>query len=343
MTDTPSLPPWLVLLYQVPTRSSSVRVRIWRRLQQIGAVQIRQSAYVLPNRDQPREDLQWLAAEIAGLGGQATVLTATAADAGGHDDIVAAFRHARGQDVQSLLGRGRRLLKRLPAGGARPGPVDRSVRAFLDEWRRVNGLTYFGAPGTSDLEDIVQRISHSTTVGRKTAPGTAGPLDRQAFARRRWVTRPRPGIDRMASAWLIRRFIDPQARFEFADQPARDAVPFDMFGVEFGHQGDACTFEVLAARFGVDDPAAAWIGRLVHDLDLRESRYEEPEAPGVGLMVDGLRRAHPDDRELLDRGIAFIESLAQGFQARDTPARTRARSRAGTRRTGRATRRTTSN
>ena len=93
-----------------------------------------------------------------------------------------------------------------------------------------------------------------------------------------------------------------------------------MFGVEFGHQADACSFEVLAARFAVDDPAAAWIGRIVHDLDLREARYGEPEAAGVGTVVEGLRRAHPEDRELLERGIAFIESLAQGFHARTPPA-----------------------
>ncbi len=314
-----------MLLYQVPSRSSSVRVRVWRRLQQIGAVQVRQSAYVLPNREEPREDLEWLAAEIAGLGGQATVLAAAATDRAGHDDIVAAFRHARGHDVQSLVTRGNRLLKRLARSPAGPRSADRAVRAFVDEWRRVNGITYFGATGTSELEDIVQRISHSTIGGSpKTAPRPANQLDRQSFTRRRWITRPRPGIDRMASAWLIRRFIDPQARFEFADHAADGTVPFDMFGVEFGHQGGACTFEVLSARFAIADPAAAWIGRIVHDLDLREARYDEPEAAGVGVVVDGLRRAHPDDRELLDRGIAFIESLAQGFQARHTAAGTRA-------------------
>jgi hypothetical protein len=317
-------PAWLVLLYQVPSRSSSVRVRVWRRLQQIGAVQIRQSAYVLPNREQPREDLEWLVAEIAGLGGQATVLLADAPDLPGHEDIVAAFRQARGREVQALTARGRRLLKSRSRRSLPRGATERTTRAFVDDWRRVNAITYFGAPGTSELEEIVQKISQTAAATAKTGR-TAGALDRKDFARRRWVTRPRPGIDRMASAWLIRRFIDPGARFEFADRPGDDAVPFDMFGVELGHHADACTYEVLAARFAVDDPAAAWIGRIVHDLDLREARYDEPEAAGVGTVVEGLRRAHPEDRELLERGIAFIESLAQGFHARSAPGTTRKR------------------
>jgi hypothetical protein len=323
MADTSTGPAWLVLLYQVPTRSSSVRVRVWRRLQQIGAVQIRQSAYVLPNREQPREDLEWLVAEITGLGGQATVFLAEVPGSAGHDDIVAAFREARGRDVRALTARGRRLLKSLARRPARTATTDRTTRAFVDDWRRVNAITYFGAPGTSELEEIVQKISQAATGGGSRAGSSKGALNRKDFVRRRWVTRPRPGIDRMASAWLIRRFIDPEARFEFADRPADDAVPFDMFGVEFGHQADACSFEVLAARFAVDDPAAAWIGRIVHDLDLREARYQEPETAGVGTVVEGLRRAHPEDRELIERGIAFIESLAQGFHTRTPPAAAR--------------------
>jgi len=242
-----------------------------------------------------------------------------------HDDIVAAFREARAGDVRALTARGRRLLKRLSRDPARTAAPDRVTRAFVDDWRRVNTITYFGAPGTAELEDIVQKISHAAAGGAAKTGRATGTLDRKAFARRRWVTRPRPGIDRMASAWLIRRFIDPAARFEFADAPGDDTVPFDMFGVEFGHQADACSFEVLAARFAVDDPAAAWIGRIVHDLDLREARYEEPETAGVGTVVEGLRRAHPEDRELLERGIAFIESLAQGFHTRTPPTTARRR------------------
>ena len=136
------------------------------------------------------------------------------------------------------------------------------------------------------------------------------------FRQRTWVTRPRPGIDRMSSAWLIRRFIDPKARFRFAEKPAGAAVPFDMYGVEFGHQGDHCTFETLVARFGIANPAVKRLAQVVHDLDLKEERYGLPEGPALGRMVEGLRRMYTDDGELLERGMTLMEALYQSFEAR---------------------------
>ncbi|MGQ0733998.1 MAG: chromate resistance protein ChrB domain-containing protein [Acidobacteriota bacterium] len=328
---------WLVLLYQVPGRSSSVRVRVWRRLQSIGAVQIRQSAYVLPNRDQPREDLEWLRAEIIGLGGEATVLLADALDPLATEEIVEGFRSARGRDVSALTTRGTRWLrkaaKRDRDGAPLPAPLAREARALLEDWRSLSAITYFEAPGVGEMEAIVQQISQLTNGrGRRRPTEAAHALDRSAFAGRRWVTRPRPGVDRMASAWLIRRYIDPRATFEFSSEPVEGAVAFDMYGVEFGHQGDACSCEVLADRFGIDDPAVRWIARMVHDLDLRESRFNEAEAPGLMLMIEGLRRAHPDDRELLERGIALFESMALAFPGKDASAQPAAAVPAGKRR-----------
>ena len=313
-------PAWLVLLYQVPSRSSSIRVRIWRRLQAIGAVQIRQAAYLLPNREQTREDMEWLKTEIAGLGGQATVLVADATDAFAHDEIVGAFRAARARDVAALAKRGQRLLKHLDRKGPVPpqSPVARTARSVVETWQALANTTFFDTPGTAEMEAIVSQLAQASRPSKKVGgkgEAQARPLSRAAYRKRRWVTRPRPGVDRMASAWLIRTFVDPEATFEFRDDAPTGAVAFDMFGVEFGHQGDACTFEVLRARFGLADPAVDWIARVVHDLDLREHRHNEPEAPGIGLMIEGLRRAHADDRELLDRGIALFASLAMGHSA----------------------------
>ncbi len=323
---------WLVLLYQVPARSSSVRVRIWRRLQDTGAVQLRQAAYVLPNHAAQREDFEWLKSEIVGLGGQATVMAADALDGFAHDEIVEQFRVARARDVAAVGARAERLLKQVARAGDRPlahTVVGRRARALIDEWRALAAITFFDTPGSAVVEDLVQKIARSAINPVGPAPPATGALDRAAYARRRWVTRPRPGVDRMASAWLIRRYLDPEARFDFAERPTTDAVPFDMFGVEFGHQGDACTFEVLARRFAIDDPAVLRIGRVVHDLDLRDGRFGEPETAGIGLLVEGLRHAHPDDRELLERGIALFESLARAVAGRTPDAASgRARRRA---------------
>jgi hypothetical protein len=143
------------------------------------------------------------------------------------------------------------------------------------------------------------------------------------YQRRSWVTRPRPGIDRMSSAWLIRRFIDPKARFTFAEKPPQGdaAVPFDMFGVEFGHAGAGCTFETLAARFGLEEPAVEAIAEIVHDLDLKETRFGRPEAVAMGRLVEGLRAGYADDHELLAHGIVMFEALYRSFQSAPGPSR----------------------
>lgn len=134
-------------------------------------------------------------------------------------------------------------------------------------------------------------------------------LDRARYHGRTWITRPRPGVDRMSSGWLIRRFIDPKAHFVFGDARDSKAIPFDTFEAEFGHHGKHCTFETLCQRFGIRDAALQRVGRIVHDLDLKEDTYREPEAPTVGQLVEGLRRAHGNDDALMRAGMEMFEAL----------------------------------
>lgn len=158
------------------------------------------------------------------------------------------------------------------------------------------------------------------------APPTLQPLDAKRFRGRLWVTRRRPGVDRMASAWLIRRFVDPKARFTFADVGARPrgrAIPFDTFGAEFGHQQGLCTFEVLARRFGIDDSAVAALGELVHAIDLHERAADPAEAALVERLIEGLRASHADDGELLEAGIALFAALAASTHERPVGAKKR--------------------
>ena len=156
---------------------------------------------------------------------------------------------------------------------------------------------YFETPSRRAAEALIGDIER--TLGAATPPAADAPrLQAKQFKGRVWVTRPRPGIDRMASAWFIRRFIDRSARFRFADAAdARDrrSIPFDMPDVEFGHHGASCTFETLVHRFGVADPAVRQIADIVHDLDLKETRFGRPEAAAVGRIVDGLRAAGTSD------------------------------------------------
>jgi hypothetical protein len=227
-----------------------------------------------------------------------------------------------------------KLWRRLSALGALPlqrsvHVLPRSVEALESlEWLRGEiaelggeATIFYGAPvdpaAVPGLKEAAMR-----RAARAKEPPQAGsatttnpPFDPGQFARRVWVTRPRPGVDRMSSAWLIRRFIDPDATFAFAADPreAADAVPFDMYGTGFTHEGNRCTFEVLAKRFRIDHAAVRRIAHVVHDIDLNDDRYQDTHTQTVAAMVEGVRAAGRPDTDTLEDGIRLFESLFAGL------------------------------
>ena len=311
---------WLLLAHQLPTRPSKLRVKTWRRLQLIGAVPTRNSVYVLPNNAQCREDFEWIRGEVVALGGEATVFVAEALDAS-DDDLVALFRRARDGDYQAWK-REVRQLRRPPRGRRRAaGNRDdwvRAVRRLRERLNEIERIDFFHAPAGRDASRTMTELENLVAGPVTPAVAEAPMLNWTAFRNRRWVTRPRPGVDRMASAWLIRRFIDPKATFRFAEQPRDSDVPFDMYAGEFSHHGPACTFETLARRFNLVDPAVVRIAQIVHDLDMKERRYAPPEAPAVSRIIDGLQELHADDHTLLEHGMAMFEALARSFSATES-------------------------
>jgi hypothetical protein len=213
----------------------------------------------------------------------------------------------------------------------------RGARSLRERFNEIQRVDFFDAPARRGAAASLAALE-LVTAGRKvTASGDLPRLSVSNFRTRRWVTRPRPGVDRMASAWLIRRFIDPKARFAFVERPADADVPFDMYMGDFSHQGSLCTFEVLAQRFDLRAPLVERIGQIVHDLDMKETRYAPAEAPAIGRLIDGLRQVHTDDHVLLRQGIGIFEALARSFSSADAvpagPAGTRTVGKA--RRTGR--------
>ncbi len=312
-------PRWLLLAHQLPTRLSNARVKTWRRLQQLGAVPARNSVYVLPNTEQCREDFEWLRSEIVALGGEATVFTADAISQGGGEDIVAVFQANRTRDYRVLQKEIHRLLatvrgKRSTAD--RRQKTARAVRAVRERFEALERIDFFGAVARDEtaaaLADLERKVA-----GPAPARGTTSTGSRKAqFQGRRWVTRRRPGVDRMASAWLIRHFVDPKAVFAFVDKPAESDVPFDMYAGGFGHRGGLCTFEVLCEEFGIAAPPVTRIAQIVHDLDLKEHTYNAPEAAVIGRMIEGLRGVHADDAALLEQGIGMFEALARSFEVK---------------------------
>lgn len=316
MSAPPSAPRWLLLAHQLPARPSNARVKTWRRLQQIGAVPARNSVYVLPNTEQCREDFEWIRSEIVALGGEATVFAADVLDAHGAEDLVSAFQHARDADYRALTRDAQRLASQ--AGGTQTASsahdtVGRAVRHLRERLAGVRRADFFAAPGSRAAAAAVSRLEERIAPPIPEVKEVPVRVSAKKFTGRRWVTRPRPGVDRMASAWLIRRFIDPDATFRFADRPDDDEVAFDMYVGDFSHQGALCTFETLAQRFGLTDAAVVRLGEIVHDLDMKDTRYAAPEVPAVGRMVDGLRQVHGDDAALLEQGMAMFEALARSF------------------------------
>ena len=276
--------------------------------------------YVLPDTEQCREDFEWLRSEIVALGGDATVFAADAISEGGTEDIVAVFRRTREQeyrafksDVDRLLpSRGKEKTWRASAKGRL---ASRTVRALRDRLHAIERIDFFNAAAGGDAAASLDRLGQAVQ-GRPPSPAEAqSALSPAGFRGRRWVTRRRPGVDRMASAWLIRRFIDPTATFAFVDHPGEADVPFDMYSGEFSHHGDACTFEVLAERFRLLSAAVLTVGRVVHDLDMKDAKYGLPEAAAVGRMVEGLQAINSDDATLLEQGISMFEALARSFES----------------------------
>jgi hypothetical protein len=309
---------WLLLGHQLPTRSSNARVKTWRRLQQVGAVPARNSVYVLPNTEQCREDFEWIRSEIVASGGEATVFAADAISEGGTDDVVAMFRRTREQEYRALKTEIDRLVprgKRSRPGSPREGTAARSLRALRDRFSAIERIDFFDAPARAETAASLAMLEQAID-GPRSAPSSALNASRPTgFHDRRWVTRHRPGVDRMASAWLIRRFIDPNATFAFTDRPGGSDVPFDMYTGEFSHHGELCTFEVLADRFQLQSKAVAKVGHIVHDLDMKDTKYDLPEAAAVGRMVEGLRALHADDATLLEHGIGMFDALAHSFES----------------------------
>lgn len=317
---------WLILVHQLPPLPSNLRVRTWRRLQQLGAVAVKQSVYVLPDTAESREDFEWLKVEIEGAGGEAIVYSADHVDPAAEAALIEQFRHLRQQAYTELAGELQRMLRRR-ASHRGPSGRRRDIAHYRERLGAIERVDFFGSAGRDRVVTLLTELEAATPSAAKGKGQHAmgGPGDSVQYEGRLWVTRPRPGVDRMASAWLIRRFIDVKARFAFITDAttAGDALPFDMFGAGVGHEGDRCTFETLTTRFGIADPAVARIAGIVHDLDLKDGKFGAPEAPTLGMAIDGLQLSCTDDSTLLEQGMTLFEALYRSFGQSIRPPRPR--------------------
>jgi hypothetical protein len=307
---------WLLLVHQIPPNPPYLRAKILRRLTQLGAIPLKKSAYLLPFSDASLEDFEWLRREIVEHGGDGWIVEGKF-KAGLTDEAVRdSFRRARTADFAELTAEARTLLDRTRAAEA-------DIDSLTPEWRRLDRrvkaaarIDFFDAPGRQELEVLMDTIDRTLHPVEPSAPSS-----HEALRARTWMTRKGVKVDRIASAWLIRRFIDPAAVFVFAEPDATPAPPgtlrFDMFEGEFTHDGDLCTFEVLLRGSShAADMALQAIAHIVHDLDIKDDRHQRPETAGIAAMIQGITTRHTDDRGRIAEGATVFDVLYASLNAR---------------------------
>ena len=321
-------PRWLLLIHQIPPKPAYFRAKVGRRLQRLGAVPIKNAVYVLPSNEQTREDFQWVAREIAQEGGEATVCEANLVDGLSDEQVETLFQAAREADFSEIADE-TRALAREPLAKLKDDRRRTEVEADLARKKKrfsdVVAIDFFGAPGREAAESSIAvlearlRKSANVAAEAEAAASTAKPKIAD-YQGRVWVTRKNVHVDRIACAWLIRRFIDPKARLKLVPGQGyvakKGEVTFDMFEADFTHVGDQCSFETLVARFGLRDAGLGTLAEIVHDIDIKDGKFARLEAPGIAALVAGIAVAHADDVERVEVGGKMFDALLELYRRR---------------------------
>jgi hypothetical protein len=313
---------WILLIHQLPPKPTNLRVRIWRKLQKLGAVAIKNSVYVLPANERTNEDFQWLKQEIESAGGEAAVFRADSVEGTTDKEIISAFWKARDEEfaeitaqLDGLGGSVREQTRGKHLSAGRLAAHETELDRLHAELERVIANDFFEAKGRAAAVNAYQRCQ--TLIGSSSRKASQSSEKQNVLATgdyqgRRWMTRRNIHIDRLASAWLIKQFIDKRPRFYFvADgETVENAIAFDMFGAEFTHHGEDCTFETLLKRFGLDDiKGLRELGEIVHDIDLKDDKFHRLEAEGLNVVINGLTETLRDDRKRLQQASLIFDGL----------------------------------
>jgi hypothetical protein len=318
----PGEPRWLLLFHQIPPNPAYVRVKIGRRLARIGAISLKNTVYVLPRSESALEDLQWVLREVVSSAGEATLCEARFVDGLTDYEVERRFQEAREEDYLTLANEVRELIEKFAESERADFGADK-LKADLVRFDRrleeIASIDFFNAPAREPTAALLRSLRDKVEGEREPSPGASTPGSRDAFRGKVWVTRAGVHVDRIASAWLVRRHIDPTAEFKFVPprgyRPQENELRFDMFEAEFTHEGDLCTFEVLLKRLAIAAPGLSAIAEVIHDIDVKDSRFERPETAGVAAMIAGLCSANRSDEERLAQGFVLFDQL-QAFFAR---------------------------
>ena len=297
---------WLLLIHSVPAEPLYLRAKVRRLLDHAGAIALKKAVYALPPREGCREALEQIANEAAAGGGHGYVAECGFLDARTDELLIESSRSARGADY-------RKLAENL--GGLGSGANVEDAARARRRFAAIRKIDFFDAPGRSRVERLLSRLEGA---------GRARPAAPDDLRGRVWATRRGVQIDRIASAWLIRRFIDPDAEFRFIDpkeERRSDELRFDMVGGDFTHEGDGCTFETLVRRLGRPDPALDQVAEIVHDVDIKDGKFGRADAPGIQQVILGIVLHSADDAERLRRGFALFDDLYASFRSRSPVSR----------------------
>jgi hypothetical protein len=301
---------WLLLLFSLPTNRNTERVAVWRRLKKMGAVQIKTSTYLLPDEPAQYEQFQWLAKQIRDYGGDSTLVRAHEIEGLTKERVIAIFNDARATDYGELRKSLQSFIARQKKMDAEEvsSELERLTRRFRD----VRAVDFFDSPRGHDVAMLLRRAEGPQRSRQLET------LDAKQYQGKTWLTRPRPEIDRVGSAWLIARFIDRKPKFVFAStaDAIPGAIPFDMLDAEFSHHGNYCTFETLTKRFAISDKSLVKIGEMIHDADLDDARFQRVEAVGIDRVLKGWAKQGLSDQEILRRGFECFDALCAFLQRR---------------------------
>ena len=298
-------PPWLLLVFSLAKKGASLRVTVWRKLQRYGTLPLGNSGYFLPNTAENRERFEWLATAVRTQGGEASVLEVQSVDNCSFPQMKQRFSDARAGDYRELL----KDLRKPPTSSNLSSRITRLWQRFQD----IVSIDFFGNPLREQVERALNAMQTPKTKPLIPEIASVTPAE---YRNRIWVTRPRPGVDRVTSAWLIRRFIDPKAKFAFAleNKKPPKAVPFDMYEGGFGHRGEDCTFETLLKVFRIRDKKIPVMAEIVHDADLFDAKFGRKEGFGIDEVMKGWAQQGLSDQELLKRGMQLAEGLYKSLR-----------------------------
>ena len=269
----------------------------------MGAVQIKTSTYLLPDAPAQYEQFQWLAQQIRQYGGDSTLVRAQEIEGLTKEKVIAMFNEVRAKDYAELRKSLQTFIKRRKKIEAQEAASE--LERLTRQFREVRAVDFFDSPRGHDVAMLLRRAEGPKRSRRLEI------LDAKQYQGKTWLTRPRPEIDRVGSAWLIARFIDHKPKFVFAStlEAIPDAIPFDMLDAEFSHHGNYCTFETLIRRFSISDKSLVKVGEMIHDADLDDAQFQRVEAVGIDRVLKGWAKEGLSDQEILRRGFECFDAL----------------------------------